>query len=88
MVRLGTEEAAQELLERRLRRVAFALHRREAVAVRAAVLDPFVEEAGQAQVLSLFEGFNLCGNQNFTARLNRRVDLHATGPATVQMTMR
>ena len=36
---LGTEEAAQELLEGRLRRVAFALHRREAVAVRAAVLE-------------------------------------------------
>ena len=44
---LGTEQAAQELLEGRLRRVAFALHGREAVAVRAAVLDPLVKQAGK-----------------------------------------
>ena len=53
---LGTEKAAQELLERRLRRVAFALHRRVAVAVRATLLDPLVEEAWQAHVLSFLEG--------------------------------
>ena len=42
--RLGAKEAAQELLERRFGGVAFALHRREAVAVRATVLDPLVHK--------------------------------------------
>ena len=55
-VNLGTEKAAQELLERRLRRVAFARYCRVAVAIRAAILDPLVEEAWNAHILPLFEG--------------------------------
>ena len=62
------EQAAQELLERRLRRVAFALHGRVAVAVRAALLDPLVEEAWNAHVLSLFEGVHGLGERRIIVR--------------------